>query len=159
MDHADRAEQVRGHRKVMLITLGQWVVEPDSWDESAWGGSTTATRRGYGYYKGMADENLLNSCLFWRFNPDSATWCGIEYAVVAYEGRTRAVVRIDSFIGPFWGKHGFRGHMITDPALVQNMVGREGRSRVITVLPPPSRRARPGCLPPRLSPSTDPARP
>jgi hypothetical protein len=60
----------------------------------------------------MTDEDLLNSCrLFWRF-PDSATWHGIEYAVVAYGGRTRAAAQISGFIGPFWGRHGFRGHAL-----------------------------------------------
>jgi hypothetical protein len=126
VEYADRAETSNGRRKVMLITLGPWVDEPDSWDESAWGGSPTATRRGYGYYSGMTHEDLLNSCrLFWRFNPESGTWRGIEYAVVAHDGRTRAVVGISRYIGPFWGRHGFRGHVVTDPALVQGLVGRE----------------------------------
>lgn len=119
-------ERVHGGRKVVLITLGSWVDEPDSWDESAWGGSATATRRGYGYYSGMTEEDLLNACrLFWRFNPKSATWSGIDYAVVAHDGRTRAAVRLDGFIGPFWGRHGFRGHVVTDPALLRELVGRE----------------------------------
>src|SRR5580658_4788960 len=42
-ENADVAETNHGRRKVMLITLGPWVGEPDSWDESAWGGSPTAT--------------------------------------------------------------------------------------------------------------------
>ena len=123
---AERADPSRGRRKVMLITLGPWVDEPDSWDESAWGGSPTATRRGYGYYSGMANDDLLDSCrLFWRFNPESVTWRGIEYAVVAHDGRTRAVVQISRYIGPFWGRHGFHGHVVTDAALVEDLVGRE----------------------------------
>ena len=126
VEHAERAERVYGRRRVMLITLGSWVEEPDGWDESAWGGSATATRRGYGYYPGIPEGDLLNACrLFWKFNPDSATWRSIDHAVIAHSGRTRAVVRIDCFIGPFWGRHGFRGHVVTDPALVQELVGRE----------------------------------
>jgi uncharacterized protein DUF6602 len=118
-------EQLHGSRKLMLITLGPWADHPDTWDESAWGGSATAVRRGYGYYDGMTDEELLDSCrLFWRFNPHSPTWKDIEYAVIAHDGRTRAVVQIDTLIGPFWGRHGFRGHVVTEPTLVQNLIGR-----------------------------------
>ena len=63
----------------MLITLGPWVEEPDTWDESLWGGSGTARRRGRGYYEGMTDQELLDaSRLFWRFQPDSGTWEGIQ---------------------------------------------------------------------------------
>lgn len=113
-------------RRVMLITLGTWVDEPDTWDESAWGGSANATRSGYGYYSGMADLDLLNSCrLFWKFNPRSPTWQGIEYAVVAHDGITRAVVHIDRTIGPFWGRWGFQGQIITSGDLVRDFVGRE----------------------------------
>ncbi len=123
---AGAPERGHGGRKVMLITLGSWVDDPDSWDESAWGGSATATRRGYGYYPGMTEDDLLNACrLFWKFNPGSATWHGIDYAVVAHDGRTRAVVKIDDFIGPFWGRYGFRGNVVRDPALIQELVGRE----------------------------------
>ena len=126
VEDGGRQEAVHSNRWVMLITLGSWVDEPDSWDESAWGGSAIATRRGYGFYPGMTEEELLNACrLFWRFNPESPTWRGIEYAVVAHEGRTQAVVRIDDFIGPFWGRHGFRGHVVTDPALTRELVGRK----------------------------------
>lgn len=42
-----------GHRRFMLIILGPWVEEPETWDESPWGGSGTAMRRGRGYYEGM----------------------------------------------------------------------------------------------------------
>jgi hypothetical protein len=117
--------QLHSGCKLMLITLGPWADHPDTWDESAWGGSATAARRGYGYYDGMTDEELLDSCrLFWRFNPHSSTWKDIEYAVIAHDGRIRAVVQIDTLIGPFWGRHGFRGHVVTDPTLVRNLIGR-----------------------------------
>ena len=90
------------------------------------GGSANATRSGYGYYSGMADLDLLNSCrLFWKFNPRSPTWQGIEYAVVAHDGITRAVVHIDRTIGPFWGRWGFQGQIITSGDLVRDFVGRE----------------------------------
>ena len=75
VEDGGRQEAVHSNRWVMLITLGSWVDEPDSWDESAWGGSAIATRRGYGFYPGMTEEELLNACrLFWRFNPESPTW-------------------------------------------------------------------------------------
>ena len=137
LEHVGTVGSNHAGRKVMLITLGAWVDESDSWDESAWGGRPNETRRGYGYYSGMADEDLLNSCrLFWRFNPESPTWSGIEYAVVAHDGRTRAVVRISRYIGPFWGRHGFRGHIVTDPTLVQDLVGRAvpGRRNPVTTI-------------------------
>lgn len=124
--HFDEVEVVDGDRRVMLITLGSWVDEPDSWDESPWGGSATATRRGYGYYTNMPEQDLLDACrLFWKFNPKSPTWYGIDHAVVAHGGRTRAAVKIDRFIGPFWGRYGFRGHMVTDPVLARELVGRK----------------------------------
>jgi hypothetical protein len=113
-------------RWFMLITLGAWVNEPDTWDESAWGGSPTATRSGYGYYPAMSDEDLLNACrLFWKFNPKSPTWQGIEYAVVAHDGEIRAVVHIDEYIGPFWGRWGFRGRIVADENLLRDLIGRE----------------------------------
>jgi hypothetical protein len=117
-----------GHdrRKVMLITLGAWVDEPDIWNESPWGGSATEARAGYGYYDGMSAADLLNSCrLFWKINPYSGTWDGIKYAAVAHDGLTRAVVQIDDFIGPFWGRWGFRGKLVADPKLVDELVGRK----------------------------------
>jgi hypothetical protein len=135
---ADDAEVPRHGRKVMLITLGAWVDEPDTWDESPWGGSATETRPGYGYYDGMPAADLLNSCrLFWRIKPDSGTWDDIKYAVIAHDGLTRAVVRIDDFIGPFWGRYGFRGQLVADPKLVGELVGRQvprRRSPVTTLV-------------------------
>jgi hypothetical protein len=123
---ADDAEPPQHGRKVMLITLGAWVDEPDTWNESQWGGSATETRSGYGYYDDMPAAELLNSCrLFWKINPYSGNWNGIKYAVVAHDGLTRAVVRIDKFIGPFWGRYGFRGQLITDPKLVNELAGRQ----------------------------------
>jgi hypothetical protein len=48
----------------------------------------------------MTEDDLLNACrLFWKFNPGSAAWHGMDYAVVAHDRRTRAVVKIDDFIG------------------------------------------------------------
>jgi hypothetical protein len=115
-----------GPRRVMLITLGGWVDEPDTWDESAWGGSAQATRDGYGYRPGMSDTELLDAArLFWKWRPDSPTWDGIEYAVVAHAGLTRAVLRIDQPIGPFWGRWGFQGRVVKAPALVGALVNRE----------------------------------
>lgn len=43
---------------IVLITLGSWVEEPETWDESLWGGSGTAWRRGRGHYEGMTDQEL-----------------------------------------------------------------------------------------------------
>jgi hypothetical protein len=115
-----------GPRRVMLITVGGWVYEPDTWDESAWGGSAQATRDGYGYRPGMSDTELLDAArLFWRWRPDSPTWDGIEYAVVAHGGLTRAVLRIDRPIGPFWGRWGFQGRVVKHPALVGLLVNRK----------------------------------
>jgi hypothetical protein len=45
--------------------------------------------------------------------------------VVAHDGLSRAAVRIDDFIGPVWGRYGFRGQLVTDPKLVGELVGRE----------------------------------
>lgn len=124
--HAAGAGRSPSTRRVMLITLGTWVNEPDTWNESVWGGSASASRSGYGYYPGMADRDLLNSCrLFWKFNPRSPTWEGIEYAVIANDGITKAVVHIDRYIGPFWGRWGFQGQIVTNADLVRHLVGRE----------------------------------
>jgi hypothetical protein len=99
-------------RRFVLITLGRWVEEPDTWDESLWGGSGICRRRGYGYYEGMADQELLDaSRLFWRFTPDSGRWDGIGYALVAHAGTVRAVLRITKTIGPLWGRYGFQGYV------------------------------------------------
>jgi hypothetical protein len=130
-------KQVQDSRKYMLITLGPWVEYSETWDESAWGGSATAARSGYGYYEGMTDGEILESCrLFWKFNPKSPVWDDIEYAVIAHDGWTRAVVQIDTFIGPFWGRHGFQGRVVTDPAVIRKTVGRKvpGRRNPITTI-------------------------
>jgi hypothetical protein len=109
----------------MLITLGPWVEEPETWDESLWGGSGTARRRGRGYYEGMTDQDLLDaSRLFWRFRPDSERWKGIRYALVAHAGTVRAVVRITKMIGPLWGRHGFQGHVLKDSEFALELIGR-----------------------------------
>jgi hypothetical protein len=113
-----------GSRRFMLITLGPWVEEPDTWDESLWGGSGTAHRRGYGYYEGMTDQELLDaSRLFWRFKPDSGTWEGIQYALVAHAGTVRAVLWITKTIGPLWGRYGFQGHVLKDSELSRELIG------------------------------------
>ena len=114
-----------GRRRFMLITLGPWVEEPETWDESLWGGSGTARRRGRGYYEGMTDQELLDaSRLFWRFRPDSERWKGIQYALVAHAGTVRAVVRITKMIGPLWGRHGFQGHVLKDSEFALELIGR-----------------------------------
>jgi hypothetical protein len=114
-----------GRRQFMLITLGQWVEEPDTWDESLWGGSGICRRRGYGYYEGMTDQELLDaSRLFWRFKPDSGRWDGIEYALVAHAATVRAVLRITKTIGPLWGRYGFQGYVLKDSDLARELVGR-----------------------------------
>ena len=114
-----------GRRQFMLITLGSWVEEPETWDESLWGGSGTARRRGRGYYEGMTDQELLDaSRLFWRFQPDSGRWQGIRYALVAHAGTVRAVVRITKMIGPLWGRYGFQGHVLKDSELTRELIGR-----------------------------------
>ena len=114
-----------GSRRFMLITLGPWVEEPDTWDESLWGGSGTARRRGYGYYEGMTDQELLDaSRLFWRFKPNSGTWDGIRYGLVAHAGTVRAVLRITKTIGPLWDRYGFQGHILKDSQLARELIGR-----------------------------------
>jgi hypothetical protein len=94
-------------------------------DESLWGGSGTARRRGRGYYEGMTDQELLDaSRLFWQFRPDSERWKGIRYALVAHAGTVRAVVRINKMIGPLWGRHGFQGHVLKDSEFALELIGR-----------------------------------
>ncbi|TLF97576.1 hypothetical protein FEK35_27105 [Nocardia cyriacigeorgica] len=115
--------------KVMLITLGHWVDQEDTWDESPWGGQIES-RRGYGYYPDMSADDLLQAArVFWKFNPNSPTWHGVEYAVVAHAGETRAVLRIDRFIGPMWNRWGFQGTVVTDPAIVDALVGKPAPTR------------------------------
>ena len=121
-------------RRVMLISLGPWVDEHDTWDESPWGGGLES-RSGYGYRDGMTESELLNAArLFWKFNARSETWQGIEYAVVVHGGYTRAVLRITRFIGPFWGRSGFQGEIVNDPTLVAELVGKrlKGRNNPVT---------------------------
>jgi hypothetical protein len=114
-----------GSRRFIMITLGSWVEEPDSWDESLWGGSATARRRGHGYYEGMTDQELLDaSRLFWRFSRDSGNWDGIDYAVVVHAGEVRAVLRITSIIGPLWGRYGFQGHIVKNSELARKLIGK-----------------------------------
>lgn len=112
-------------RRFMLITLGPWVEEPEIWDESLWGGSPTSWRRGYGFYEGMTEDELLDaSRLFWRFKPNSGTWHDIKYALVAHAGTVRAVLRITKMIGPIWDRYGFQGHMLRESELAHDMIGR-----------------------------------
>ena len=116
--------------RYMLITLRAWVEEPDSWDESPWGGHPHATRRGYGYYDDMTDQELLDAArLFWAFNPDSGNWDDLQYALVAHGGTVRAVIEIQDYIGPFWGRHGFQGRLVTDQAVLANLLDRPVPSR------------------------------
>ena len=112
-------------RRVVLITLGIWIDQIDTWDESPWGGSPVASRSGYGWRAGLPDDDLLNGArLFWRWNPTSPTWSGMDLAVVAHGGVTRSVLRIDRFIGPLWGRFGFQGSVVHDPDIVRGLVGR-----------------------------------
>jgi hypothetical protein len=100
---------------VMMITLGDWVPEQDTWDESPWSGSTTAGRKGHGYYEGMTDDELLNSArLFWKFKPQSGNWKDIRTAVVVHRGTIKAVLSIERFIGPLWDRYGFVGAVRND---------------------------------------------
>ncbi|WP_431972540.1 caspase, EACC1-associated type [Nocardia sp. bgisy134] len=111
-------------RRVMLISLGRWVDDSASWDETPWGGSIH-TRSGHGFFDGMADSQLLDSArVFWKFNPESPRWRDIEYAVVAHAGITRAVIRIDRYIGPFEGRYGLQGRLVDDPELTAELVGK-----------------------------------
>lgn len=111
-------------RRVMLISLGHWVDEPESWDETPWGGRI-CSRSGHGYFEGMPKHQLLDSArVFWKFNPESARWKDIQYAVVAHAGITRAAIRIDRFIGPFNDRYGFQGSLVDDPDLTAELVRR-----------------------------------
>jgi hypothetical protein len=72
----------------------------------------------------MSDQELLDaSRLFWRFNRDSGHWDGIDYAVVAYGGIIRAVIRITNIIGPLWNRYGFQGHLVKDSDLARELIG------------------------------------
>lgn len=87
----------------------------------------------------MTDRQLLDSArLFWKFNPDSHTWNGIDHAVVVHDGITRAVIRIDHYIGPLWGRYGFQGTVLDDPDLTAEPVGKTvaGRQNPITTWRP-----------------------
>lgn len=120
----DSGDPLASPLKLMLISLGEWVDEYESWDETPWGG-VVESRTGYGYRAGMTTVELLKAArVFWRFNPSTPTWQGIEYAVVAHAGITRAVIKIDRFIGPFWGRYGFQGHVVVDAELVDQLVGK-----------------------------------
>lgn len=108
--------------KYTLIRLGPWQDEFDTWDESPWGGRPTASRAGYGYRPGMAQQALLDSArVFWRINPHSRTWQGITHAVVAHEQRVVAVIQIEKYIGPVWGRYGFQGRIDNSR---QHLIGR-----------------------------------
>ena len=39
-------------------------------------------------------------------------------------GLLKSVVHIYDFIGPFWGRYGFRGQRVNDPKLVGKLLGR-----------------------------------
>lgn len=120
------AARAGGPTTYMLVRLKDWVDEFDTWDESPWGGDAQAARLGYGYRAGMTEQDLLDACrVFWRINPYSGTWQGVEHAVVAHAMKIVAVVKIDDFIGPFWGRYGFRGHLETDAALNEQLLGRD----------------------------------
>ncbi|MBY8864001.1 hypothetical protein K7711_46590 [Nocardia sp. CA2R105] len=121
---AAQPELLETSRRVMLITLGGWVEQPDSWDETPWGGGLH-TRSGHGFFEGMTQQQLLDAArVFWKFNPDSARWRDIDYAVVAHSGLTRAVIQIDRYVGPLWGRYGFRGRLVEDPELLSELVGK-----------------------------------
>lgn len=78
----------------------------------------------------MSEQELLDAArLFWVFNPDSGNWDDIDYALVSHAGTVRAVVKIDRFIGPFWGRHGFQCGLVTKPEILEELIGREVPSR------------------------------
>ncbi|MFD6395560.1 caspase family protein [Nocardia sp. NPDC060249] len=107
-------------RRLMLITLGKWANRPATWDETPWGGGVH-TRTGSGYYHGMSDDELLGSArVFWKFRP--ANWHGVDFAVVAHAGITRAVIRIHDFIGPFGDRYGIQGQLVDDPDILAELV-------------------------------------
>ncbi|GGK63419.1 caspase, EACC1-associated type [Nocardia camponoti] len=107
-------------RRLMLITLGKWANRPATWNETPWGGGVH-TRTGSGYYHGMSDDELLGSArVFWKFRP--ANWHGVDFAVVAHAGITRAVIRIHDFIGPFGDRYGIQGQLVDDPDILAELV-------------------------------------
>lgn len=81
---------------LLIITLGDWV----DYEEAIPGGGT---RQGYGYKREWLESSVRkqhyqeigeSTCSWWRLNEGRIQREGIEYAVAAYRGVTRALFRI-----------------------------------------------------------------
>lgn len=81
---------------LLIITLGNWVDE----ESDIPGGGT---RQGYGYKREWLESSVRkqhyqeigeSTCSWWKLSEDTIQQKGIEYAVAAYRGVTRALFRI-----------------------------------------------------------------
>lgn len=86
-------------------------------------------RAGNGYRPDMAAEELSDSArAWWRISPDRVAVQGVEHAVAVYEGVTRGVMEIGTWIGPRSdGRWAFHARPLTSGEAWHAWVGRFGR--------------------------------
>lgn len=81
---------------LLIFSLGDWV----DYEEAIPGGET---RQGYGYKREWLESSVRkqhyqeigeSTCSWWKLSEDTIQQKGIEYAVAAYRGVTRALFRI-----------------------------------------------------------------
>jgi len=110
----------------ILIRLGDnWVPSRERLEKGYF-------RAGHGWREGILDEELYDSVrAWWRFSPKEAERRGVKYAVAVHRGITKAIYRIDNFIGPTYinglPRFGFQGSEVRTGKFFNFYVGHHGK--------------------------------
>jgi len=86
-------------------------------------------RDGSGWEAGMDQETLLDSTRgWWRISPRTIERLGVRHAIPVFEGITRAIYEIDSWIGPRRdGRYAFTARVVNSGKFHAAYVGKWGR--------------------------------
>ena len=115
---------------LLIFSLGDWV----DYEEAIPGGGT---RQGYGYKREWLESSVRkqhyqeigeSTCSWWPLSKDSIQQKGIEYAVAAYRGVTRALFRIkpDTWEQSSDGRLGWQFDIVDSGDVFDQVVGEYG---------------------------------
>lgn len=106
---------------VVLIRVGRWREMVEEMELGVW-------RHGNGYRPGISLDELVDSARgWWKISPRTIQQRGIRHAVAVYDGVTRTLMEIGSWIQRDDGRRAFTATPILDGPMFDTWVGPVGK--------------------------------